>query len=74
MSQSRTRFIGMDVHKDAIAVASVAQEHGAEVTSLGTIGTHQCDIDQLIRKMQSKAQHLLFSTRPALVATGSTAI
>jgi transposase len=60
MSQSRTLFIGMDVHKETIAVAYVAQEHGAEVTSLGTIGTRQCDIDQLIRKMQSKAKHLIF--------------
>ena len=56
MSPSRTRFIGMDVHKDTIAVASVAQDHGAEVTSLGSIGTRQCDIDHLIRKMQSKAK------------------
>jgi len=60
MSQSRTLFIGMDVHKDSIAVAYVAQDHGAEVTSLGTIGTRQCDIDQLTRKMQSKAKHLVF--------------
>ena len=60
MSQSRTLFIGMDVHKDSIAVAYVAQEHGAEVASLGTIGPRQCDIDQLIRKMQSKATHLIF--------------
>jgi len=50
----------MDVHKETIAVAYVAQEHGAEVTSLGSIGTRQCDIDQLVRKMQSKAQHLIF--------------
>ena len=60
MSQSRTLFIGMDVHKDAIAVAYVAQDHGAEVAYLGTIGTRQCDIDQLIRKMPSKATHLIF--------------
>jgi hypothetical protein len=50
----------MDVHKDTIAVAYVAQEHGAEVTYLGTIGTRQCDIDQLIRKMPSQATHLIF--------------
>jgi transposase len=60
MSQSSTLFIGMDVHKDTIAVAYVAQDHGAEVTYLGSIGTRQCDIDQLIRKMQSKAKHLIF--------------
>jgi transposase len=60
MSQSRTLFVGMDVHKDTIAVAYVAQDHGAEVTFLGTIGTRQCDIDSLLRKRQSKAKHLLF--------------
>ena len=60
MSQSRTLFIGMDVPKDSIAVAYIAHTYGAEVTSLGAIGTRQCDIDQLIRKMPSKAKHLLF--------------
>jgi transposase len=60
MSQSRTLFIGMDVHKDAIAVADVAQEHGAEVSSLGRIGTRQCDIDQMLRTRHSKATPLLF--------------
>jgi transposase len=60
MSQSPTLFVGMDVHKDTIAVAYVAQEHGAEVTYLGTMGPRQCAIDQLIRKMPSKAQHRIF--------------
>ena len=60
MHQSSTLYIGMDVHKDSIAVAYVAQDHGAEVTYLGAMGTRQCDIDQLVRKMQSKAKHLLF--------------
>ena len=60
MSQSRTLFLGMDVHKDAIAVAYVAQDHGAEVTSLGSIGTRQCDIDQMLRQRPSKAKHLIF--------------
>jgi transposase len=60
MLQSRTLYIGMDVHKDSIAVASVTQEHHAEVISLGPIGTRQCDIDQRIRNMQSKSKHLVF--------------
>src|SRR5262245_27007930 len=60
MSQSRTRFMGMDVHTDPIAVAYVAQDHGAAVTYLGTIGTRQWDIAQLLRKMQSQATHLIF--------------
>jgi transposase len=60
MPQSRTLSIGMDVHKDAIAVASVGQEHHAEVIYLGALGTRQCAIDQLVRKLQSKSQHLVF--------------
>ena len=60
MTQSSTLYIGLDVHKESIAVAYVAQEHHAEVVFLGTIGTRQCDIDQLIRKMQSKSKHLIF--------------
>jgi hypothetical protein len=49
MAQSRTLYVGMDVHKASIAVASVAQAHGAEVISRGTLGTRQCDSDKLIR-------------------------
>ena len=60
MAQSSTLFLGMDVHKDAMAVASVAQEPHAEVLSLGAIGTRQCDIDQLIRQMPSKSTQLVF--------------
>jgi transposase len=60
MSQFSTLDVGLDVHKESIAVAYVAQDHGAEVISLGTIGTRQADIDQLTRKLQSKAQHLVF--------------
>jgi transposase len=55
-----TLFLGMDVHKDAIAVASVAQDHGAEGTSLGAMGTRQGDIDQRVRQRQSKAPPLIF--------------
>ena len=60
MSHSSTLYVGMDVHQDSIAVAYVAQDHGAEVTYLGTIGTRQCDIDHLIRTLHSKAKHLAF--------------
>ena len=42
MPQSSTLYVGLDVHKESIAVAYVAQAHGAEVVSLGTIGTRQC--------------------------------
>jgi hypothetical protein len=48
MNHSRTLYIGLDVHKESIAVAYGAQEHDAEVLYLGTIGTRQVDIDPLI--------------------------
>lgn len=60
MHQSSTRYIGMDVHTDTIAVAYVAKAHDAEVVFRGTLGTRQGDLEQLIRKMPSKATHLLF--------------
>jgi transposase len=50
----------MDVHKEAIAVAYVAKDHDADVIYLVTIGTRHVDIDHLIRKLQSKAKHLVF--------------
>ena len=59
MSHSSTLVMGMDVPTDAIAVADVAQDHGAEMTSLGTCGTRPCDSAHLIRKMPSNAQPLL---------------
>ena len=53
--------MGMDVHQDAIAVADVAQDHGAEVMDLGAIGPRPCDLDHLLRKRPSNAHHLLFA-------------
>ena len=61
MSQSSTLFIGMDVHKESIAVAYVAQDHGAEVdlprAPLAPVSVTSINC---IRKMQSKATHLVF--------------
>ena len=59
LSQSRTLCIGMDVQKDAIAVASVAYAPGAAVPSLSSLGPRQRDIDPLGRQRQAKATHLL---------------
>ena len=59
MRQSRTRSLGLDVQQEAIAVAYVAPEHGAEVTSLGPIGTRPCDLDQRIRTLHAQAQPLI---------------
>ena len=55
-----TRCVGVDVHKDAIAVAYVSEAWEAEVVFLGRLGTRQCDIDQLIRTLTAKAKPLVF--------------
>src|SRR6266851_2114679 len=60
MSQSSTLYVGMDVHKESMAVASVAQDHGAEVVSLGTVGPRQCASDKLLRQLRSKRTQLAF--------------
>jgi hypothetical protein len=59
MHQSRTLYVSMDVHKESIAVASVAKEHDAEVISLGTFGTRQCDLDTLLRTLPAQATPLV---------------
>jgi transposase len=58
---SRTLFVGLDVHKDTLAVAYAGEDRGTEVVSLGMIGTRQCDIDKLIRKLESKGAALAFA-------------
>src|SRR6266511_4814936 len=66
MAHGSTLFVGLDVHKETIAVAYVSEDREAEVVSLGTIGTRQCDIDKLVRKLQSKGKrlHLVYEAGP----------
>jgi hypothetical protein len=49
-------FVGMDVHKERVAVAYAADEREAAVIAFGTIGTRQCAIDKVIRKLQAKGK------------------
>jgi transposase len=60
MHNSSTLYGGLDVHKDTIAVAYAPEAREADVTSLGAIGTRQCDLDHLIRTLPSKAKPLVF--------------
>ena len=61
MGEDTTLFVGLDVHKDSIAVAYAAEERGAEVVFVGQIGTRQCDLDKLVRRLRSKAARLVFA-------------
>ncbi len=58
---SKTLFVGLDVHKDTVAVAYAPEDRGADVVSLGMIGTRQCDIDKPIRRLESKGAALAFA-------------
>ena len=61
MKQYTTLFVGLDVHKEFISVAYAPDDRSAEVIYLGDVGTRQCDIDKLIRTLQSKAPTLVFA-------------
>ena len=60
MHQSSTLYVGLDVHKESITVAYVAQAHHAAVVSIGNLGTRQWEIDTLIRPLQSKRAPRVF--------------
>src|SRR5256885_6734578 len=60
MRHGSTLYIGLDVHKDSIAVAYASTEGPTDPVHVGAIGTRQCDIDALVRKMHSKSAQLVF--------------
>ena len=60
MNQYNTLYVGLDVHKESIAVAYAPEEPGTEPIYLGPIGTRQCDIDKMIRQLHAKAPRLRF--------------
>jgi transposase len=61
MSQIITLFVGLDVHKDSISVAYAKANCPEPPQFVGPIGTRQCDIDKLIRRLHSKAGRLVFA-------------
>ena len=60
MRNGSTLRVGLDVHKDSIAVAYGSEDGATDAVYLGSIGTRQCDIDALVRKLQSKSAQLVF--------------
>lgn len=59
MHQSRTLDVGMDVHQASITGAEVAQDQGAAVVSLGTLGPRPGASATLLRPLQAQSQQLV---------------
>ena len=58
MHHSNTLYVGLDVHKDSIAVAYGPREPDAKVIDLGPLGTRPCDSDHLrLRLAQPPKSH-----------------
>ena len=59
--KTTTLFVGLDSHKDSISVAYAQEGCADPPVFVGSIGTRQADIDSLVRRLHSKAQHLVFA-------------
>ena len=56
MTQPTPLCVGLDVHKDSISVAFAAGGDTAPPHFLGQSGTRQCDMDKLVRRLQSRSR------------------
>lgn len=61
MGQSTPLYVGLDVHKDSIAVAHAQGQSADPPVFVGAIGPRQADLDQLIRRLEAKAPALVFA-------------
>ena len=61
MSESSTIYVGLDQHKESIAVAYVGADRSLEPIYLGSIGTRTSEVDAMVRKLQSKGKKLVFA-------------
>lgn len=59
MSKSSKLFVGMDVHKDSIDVAT-GEDTGGEVRHFGAIGGEMAAVSRLARKLESTGKALVF--------------
>jgi hypothetical protein len=73
MHQSNTLYVGMDVHKESIAVAYVAHEYGAEVVLSGPSAPASVTSTGLSGSCTRRANTWSLSMKRDSVRTGSIA-
>jgi transposase len=59
MAEPTTLFVGLDVHKESIAVAHASADRASDIVEVGQVGTREADIDKLIRRLHSQASELV---------------
>ena len=62
MGNDTPLFVGLDVHKDSIAVAYAQGQSADPPVYVGVIGTREADLTKLIRRLQSKTPTLRFAS------------
>jgi hypothetical protein len=66
------KFIGLDVHKDSIAVAVADEGHKGEVRFYGTIPNTPEAVRRLVSRLSGPGVRLSSATKRALVAMACT--
>jgi hypothetical protein len=61
MAQPTPLFVGLDVHKDSIAVAHAQGQCADPPVFVGAIGSSQADLDKLNRRLRGKTPELVFA-------------
>jgi transposase len=61
MGQPTPLFVGLDVHKDSIAVAHAQGQSAEPPVFVGAIGPRHADLDKLVRRLQAKTRDLVFA-------------
>jgi transposase len=61
MTEPTPLYVGLDVHKDSIAVAHAHGQSADPPVFIGEIGPRQADLDKLVRRLHAKTPDLVFA-------------